>query len=351
MTNTENRQKKIFLGNFGCNLPLFFSCSELLGTGLDPLSGNGFPTAYKGWVSTDYVEIAGYVALCYELAAHRYLQSISFFDCNKRFVSGVTTRSVCGYSVLRGSVAVPESAKYARFINFTGSEEYKDPLTTPTVTGLITEEEYAAYKKAFPRNELKIVCIGDSLTEGDHGSHTAGVPCKSYKNYPYFLSGIMGCETVNGGRCGIKPSGMCELYEKSGGMGVPQADVVLLMLGTNGGLTVNGNTAERRAYEELLQRIEREKKPGCKVVLMTPPHATEIEGKVNFGYAPWVENAAEVTRELARQQGRALIDVYSESPITAENEEIYQPNDGLHLSDKGYEVLAGFIAEKLSGII
>lgn len=43
---------------------------------------------------------------------------------------------------------------------------------------------------------MKIVCLGDSLTEGDYGTDTAGIGDVRAENYPYFLAKITGdCKT------------------------------------------------------------------------------------------------------------------------------------------------------------
>ena len=48
-----------------------------------------------------------------------------------------------------------------------------------------------------------IVCIGDSLTEGDYGvKGKRGIANVQPKGYPYFLEQIMDCEARNFGKCG-----------------------------------------------------------------------------------------------------------------------------------------------------
>ena len=54
--------------------------------------------------------------------------------------------------------------------------------------------------------------------------------------------------------------------------------------------------------------------------------------------------------KASAKKGYPLIDVYADSPIQEENEKKYQPNDGLHMAQKGYEALAGFLAERLPTI-
>lgn len=306
-------------------------------------------TEYGGWMSTDFVDISAYVALRYELAARYNMYSIAFYDKDKRFIDGIATESVCDLTTVCGHTEVPDGAAYARFCGFVGSNGYKIPVDTAFVEGFPDSETYAEYKDSLPYGELKILCIGDSLTEGDYGTPTSGTADKRYKNYPYFLSKLFDCETVNQGRCGIN----CVDYDKLYGSAInaKDADVVLIMLGTNGGMTLNGNETQKTGYMGLIMQVQADMKEGAKLVLITPPHATETEGKVNYGYNPNAENAAETVRELAERFDTYLIDAYKDGPIQADKEDIYQPVDGLHLSEEGYKALASFIAAQLDEIL
>ena len=332
------------------SIELIFDDKKLAATGLDKSRGSaeGTLVTYDRWISTGYIDVSAYAGLEYELGAHRYIYSVSFFDESRKFISGTSTDSILGFTVRVGHTAVPEGAKYARFTDFEGTADYPNPLGSPHVNGFTSREDYEYYNTSVLKHDgLKIVCIGDSLTEGDYGK-APGVANRHYRNYPYFLSKILGCETVNDGRCGITASGYNSLFA-GGEVRVDDADIVLVMLGTNGGLSLNGE-GELNGYKRLLTAIKRKVKKDCEIVLMTPPHATENRRNSNYGYNPNAENAAIEVRKLAGSLGYTLIDVYTDSPIQSENEDRYQPVDGLHLSEEGYEALARFIAESLAGI-
>ena len=330
-------------------LTLKFENDAVTATGLDGGRKDGTLTSYACWQSTGFVDISGYAALKYELAGHRYLYSLSFYNEQKKFISGVSTDSIIGYTILQGHVPVPEGAKYARFADFTGSGEYPNVPDEHPVFGFCDSESYVLYKKTLKHDGLKIVCLGDSLTEGDHGL-APGVGNKHYLCYPYYLAKIMGCTVVNDGRCGYSVSDYASLYG-GGSVNVRDADVVLIMLGTNGGITVGGSRKGLTAYRNLVEKVRHDAPEGCKVVLLTPPHATEDPKRSNYGYAPWVINAAEEVRAYAASARLPLIDVYADSPIQADREDDYQPVDGLHCSAAGYEALAEFIAAKLENIL
>ncbi len=184
-----------------------------------------------------------------------------------------------------------------------------------------------------------ICCIGDSLTEGDHGiKGVKGVANVTPISYPYFLAKMTGAEVRNFGKCGWRSSDMLRWYQ-DGGMDLRDADIVILMLGTNGGQSENGTSPEDRAYIRLAELILKDAAK-AKLVLCTPPNATVNPEYSNCGYAPQVAEAAAFVRKLAAEKGLPLIDLAASKRITPETEDVLQGNDGLHFTDEGYRVLA-----------
>ena len=321
-------------------LELNFDKTDLVSTEYDPKTKkSGAKTEYPLWYSTDYIDVSSDYALVYNLAVHKYLYSVAFFDADRNFLSGEYSMTVSRCATARALCAVPESAVYARFINFvSGSGSFFDYF----VEGLESREDCDEYLRQHPRAGLKIALLGDSLTEGDQGTNTPGYSYMNYRNYPYYLSEILGCTAENFGKCGYTTESYLMCYPSE--VDVSDADVILVMLGTNAGMA--GKSLQQR-YRSLLKQIDKDKKEGAAVVLVTPPHATEIEGKVNYGYNPNVVSAAEYVRSYAASKGYLLIDAYADSPIQEKNEALYQPNDGLHMNSTGYEAFAGFIADRL----
>ena len=192
---------------------------------------------------------------------------------------------------------------------------------------------------------MKIVCFGDSLTEGDYGVFgKSGIANVQKENYPYFLSKEFACEVVNRGHCGFRPSASLERFRA--GEDPAGADVILLLLGTNGGLDPDADTAENAAYLTLLDELA-EAAPNAALVLLTPPHATSNPAFSNCGYAPQAEKAAAFVRAVAAAKGLPLVDLAACPAFTAETEAVYQANDGLHFVEAGYRVMASFIAAEL----
>jgi len=190
----------------------------------------------------------------------------------------------------------------------------------------------------------KIVCIGDSLTEGDFGE-IRGVGCTHPENYPFFLSRLLNCETVNYGKCGYTSTDVLRWYHE-GGISLDGADLVVLMLGTNQGLSLNGDTTHLESYRKLLDIVI----GACgkdRVVLCTPPHATEIEEKVNYGYNHFVINACDEVIGLAKEYQLPLIDFYHHEELGEPFEDAFQPFDGLHFAALGYRKIADIVKREL----
>ena len=184
-----------------------------------------------------------------------------------------------------------------------------------------------------------LACLGDSLTEGDYGvwgKH--GIANVQEKGYPYFLARFMGCKVKNFGKCGYRASTFLRYYDE-GHVDVKDADAVLLMLGTNGGMSATNDTDENRAYTQLISRVRRDA-PRAQIFLLTPPNATTDPKLSNCGYAPQVEQAVLFARAEAARQKLPLIDIYLDPRLQPGFEDWFQQNDGLHMTELGYQKLA-----------
>lgn len=191
-----------------------------------------------------------------------------------------------------------------------------------------------------------ICCLGDSLTEGDYGVFGAsGIANVQPKGYPWFLQQLTGNIVKNFGKCGYRTSDFLRYY-REGNVELTGADTVIIMLGTNGGLDPERDTVDNDAFRQLLA-LCRQDAPEAKIYLCTPPHVTSDPRWSNCGYAPQVEKAVAFVRLLAAETATSLIETALCPDFTAENEDIMQPNDGLHFGETGYETLANFIAKAL----
>ncbi len=188
-----------------------------------------------------------------------------------------------------------------------------------------------------------ISCLGDSLTEGDYGIYQKrGIANVHAENYPYFLQKLTNAEVRNFGKCGYTATSFLN-YFKSGKVDIHGSDLIIIMLGTNGGQSIDEDTQGNRDYIELTELCGKE----AKVVLCTPPHVTENPEMSNCGYIDRVRHAVGFVKRLADERDIPLIALHECPDFTAENEGIMQPNDGLHFSEEGYRVMAGYIFDKL----
>ncbi len=327
-------------------ISLSFNETNLCTSKYDGKGEGGF-NSYTAWVSTGYIDISEWYGIEYELAAHQRLQSVAFYTADKQYISGIgTTSMLTSATTVMGFAVVPENAKYARFISYTGHGDmpaYADSF----VNGYADKENYdMAYGESEYR-ELVIACLGDSLTEGDYGSDKPGTANRHYKNYPYYLSKALGCTTVNYGKCGANSQSFYESYYKAGKVDITDADVIVIMLGTNRGLEGEYKTY----YANLIRDVKRDMKKGATLILVTPPSATIDKTKVNPNYMPNIINAYSVVKEYAKARSLPLIDAFKYSPIQPATEDEYQANDGLHMVEAGYKAFGEYMAEEIVKIL
>lgn len=184
-----------------------------------------------------------------------------------------------------------------------------------------------------------IVCIGDSLTEGDYGVFgRTGIANVRPLSYPYFLAQLKGCEVRNFGKCGYRSTTYLQYY-RDGNVSVEGAGLILIMLCTNGGHSASGESPENDAYRELI-RLIRKDAPQAGICLITPPHATRNPFYSNCGYADQVEEAVGFVRKLSAELKLTCMDAANIPELCEGNEPLYQSNDGLHLNADGYRLLA-----------
>lgn len=196
---------------------------------------------------------------------------------------------------------------------------------------------------------MKIVCLGDSLTEGDYGIYgKSGIANVQEKGYPYFLQKSTGAQVLNFGRCGYTAT-MYLAYYRSGAVDLQGADIVVIMLGSNGGMDPDRETQENLNFVELIGCCRKDA-PDAQIVLCTPPHATQDPAKSNYGYAEQVQKAVLFVRRCAAELNCGLIDIAAYDGFSAETEDVMQPNDGLHFGETGYRVLAQVIEDGLKEI-
>ncbi|MBE6599268.1 MAG: hypothetical protein E7638_07500 [Ruminococcaceae bacterium] len=328
-------------------MSLTFNSTRLCASARDA-KGEGNDVSYSAWMATYNQRLNDCYGIYYNLAAHKLLMSVAFYDEDGEYISGVGTDAMTGYATsVTGFVVCPENAAKVRFLGFNGTSVIP-AFNHSTVMLFDSEESFNAAKAMYEFDGLKIACLGDSLTEGDYGPLTS-YGGRRFENYPYYLSRLTGAEVTNYGRCGASSSSYLAEHFAKGDVDVSDSDVILLMLGTNKGLASgSGYYAD---YCTIVDRILAEKKPGAKLILITPPSATTDPTKINYGYMDNVLSANEAVRAIAASRGLDCIDALKKSPIKPQTEHLYQDFDGLHMNADGYAAFARFIAIELDKIL
>ena len=252
-----------------------------------------------------------------------------------------------------GEVTIPENAKY--FI--VSSYDYGD---------IYTEAE-VYYKKRIDIEKLEnksfvktILCIGDSLTEGDYGSEPSGTMNVQSENYPFFMQKYLDCEVSNQGKCGYTPIAYWNNQIKKINFKSINPQIVVIMLGTNGAMT---DTLESDVdvyddyneyadtgtgdYCKIIEYVNEQLNGKVQIVLCTCPF---VDSSRRPGNAYNVDNANVVIPKIADKYNLPLIDVQKELGLSKLNTKMFQPIDGLHFGRFGYSRLGTFIGSKIKSL-
>lgn len=208
-------------------------------------------------------------------------------------------------------------------------------------------------------NQLQtILCIGDSLTEGDYGSEPEGTANVKLQSYPYFLQKYLGANTnvINAGKCGFTAVAYWERTLKT--LAVENADVIIIMLGTNGEMNDSIEADTRSSHYETYADTEAgrycsiieyvmEKNPKAAICLCTCPYVDVTRRPRN---AKNVAMANQVLPKIAARYHLPLFDVNGEMGVNDFNTKIMQPIDGLHGGILFYNRLANYIGSKILSV-
>lgn len=170
-----------------------------------------------------------------------------------------------------------------------------------------------------PNDPNRILCLGDSITEG---YACAGLP------YPSRLARLTGREVVNRGVGGTTAKDGLRTAERN--ILSARAATVCILFGSNDAI----HKVDPATTKENLRKIVRLcREHGCTPVLGTPPHQSGSHARFDEG----VSKVVAAIRALAREEGVALADAHA---AFGGRDEYLNPDDGLHLSDAGGDLLA-----------
>ena len=321
------------------------------------LRENGTFQSYgEPWRSTDYISCFGaksvqYTATPFHGNGVDLVAYVAFFDKDKNLISFLGSSSFpFGYHVSQtGSADVPQNAYYVRIVG----QDSKCRLSIES-TGL---EQFTDFKAS----DLKILCIGDSLTRGVINTDVDIIR----ESYPYWVGKTLSSYAANAGYPGGVPR---TWWARRANYEQPTADtdLVLIMFGTNGELTQNTLATDVGPYTDyadyadtsvgcyckIIEWIMEETSNHAQIILLTPPMPWPTTRDEAYAQAKFnvCLNSLPVIRAIAERYALPVIDVFKESGMNKFNGSVFRPNDGLHFGAKGYHKLGTFVARKVASM-
>ena len=276
--------------------------------------------------------------------------SISFFTADKKYISGIGTNSISGsVNTVMGFTTVPENAKYVRFVTFLSTEGNEYPAYAASnsfVNVYKTKEDYETDYNASEFRGKLIAFLGDSITEGQRGTLEGTVLNRTYRNYPYFVSKKLGCSMANFGKSGANGKSYYEDLYKKGTIRIADADVIVIMLGVNRGLSGEYGIG----YLNLITAIKKDMKKDAVLILVTPVSASIDDSRYYHDRIAHVQSSYNAVKNYAALKNIPYIDAFKNSPIQPAMEDIYQV-DGLHITEEGAKAFADYLADEIAKIL
>ncbi|MBP5365395.1 MAG: hypothetical protein J6Y82_05680 [Bacteroidales bacterium] len=194
---------------------------------------------------------------------------------------------------------------------------------------------------ATKNDNVKVACIGDSITEG------YAIEYQSVNSYPAQLAKQLGkgYEVMNFGRCsttmmtdGDVPYWSVSEYANAM---TYDANIVVIKLGTNDSKTYQWNADKfRQSYQSMIDTLLA-KKPQPQIKLCTPvpaySHAWEISDSVIVG------SVIPIVNDLAARNNLQVIDLYT--PMSGHPELFVE--DGIHPNEDGAKAIAEIVAKTI----
>ena len=342
-----------------------------------PIADGSFQT-FLGWYRTDYIPINqhDYKIELNDVPYHTNANicEIAFYDSEKNLIQGFIGTSgtnlitkTCSLgsltvTVVNGLIEVPANANYYILSKYNyGGLSSLSSTTIYSTQGALADIEQLKNKTYNYADSISILCIGDSLTEGDYGSEPAGTKNVHLQNYPYYLQKYLKCNVHNFGKCGYTPITYWNNQISNIDFEILSPDVAVIMLGTNGSMTDSLDTDVEPYqnyndyantgvgdYCKIIEYIYEQTNGLCQIVLCTCPY---VDPSKRINYANSVTISNNVIRKIAKKYHLPLIDVNEELGISKVNSNTFQPIDGLHMNQYGYSRLGTFIGSKLKSLI
>ena len=209
---------------------------------------------------------------------------------------------------------------------------------------------------------VKLVCVGDSITEGIHFPNKGTWNTAAFTNcYPklvadklgatFYNAGISGAATVGKDRVGNNDTVEGWINHTRKTDKIQYCDILTIMLGTNDAPTWN---ARKGLYAECYRDIVnayRAKNPDLKLYVLTSPYTP------NGSYSALEREIVPLQKQLAQELGGTVIDVYTytKAYTLAYGEALFidtvDTEIGLqvHPGENGHKVIADIVYAGISG--
>ncbi len=198
---------------------------------------------------------------------------------------------------------------------------------------------------------IKIVCIGDSITDGAGKLDDGTANDSNIHSYPVYLQKLLGFRyyVANYGHGGQRMTSFATESPNYVPSYLAKPDVLIMMFGTNdankGKYTPDwGTDTARTRYENAASAMIAQYKsvnPNLQVFLMTPPAILP-----NSTHKQYCSLAAQYNREFAQANGLNLVDIWNVS-----EEEQWVFNDGIHPQGEVYKRLAEVVYQNIKDVI
>ena len=333
-------------------------------------NSDGTRKIYDGWAVSEPLELpSGTKRIFGTVTGYSVgsviLPGLVFLDSDKNYIGGIipTTSGNAYFEAYQIDITdIPKGSKYVvlqagvsasnySIDSINVSVTYQSRSTTLIDRVEVLEENCRNLNKVL--SGLKLLCLGDSITNGDYGSEPEGTANDHDENYPYFLSKKFGCEVVNEGRNGGTAISCWNGVIKN--VALDNIDAVVIMFGANGSITntlatdvepyvgyENYALTQCGAMCKIIEYIY-EKKPNISIFVCTPPQA----GIKRQAYRDRIIASQEGVKSIAKRYHIPLIDVYNEAGVSDWTQDVLQPIDNLHFGAVGYSRLGTFIGSKI----
>lgn len=299
-------------------------------------SYDGKPFILDTWSQTDYINVEGFCSLTFSTAGYHFgdttVENVTFYDMDKCRISGFFGNiSDNNVRIVTATIPIPDGTKYISL----AYNRFFDATPTLVLSKIKT---------------TNIICIGDSITEGYISSNEI-----SENNYPKYLQSFLGdgYSVVNAGVGGSQAVSWWEIYKNF--IDVSQADVVIIMLGANGGFDdpFESIPAPYTSYDscpegrvtvcscKLVEWLEN-LNPEMKIVMMTP---TYVDRDIAPSNAEEVERQYMLMPQFAERYHYSVIDLFKLEGVNKTNSSGWISNDGIHHTERSYEKIGEIVAE------